>query len=74
LQPSFATSCQKELDRLITRGVFGFINMDQIPTAARIFNSRFVDRIKFAGTSKAYEKSRLVIQAYNDNNKRMVLT
>jgi hypothetical protein len=48
--------------------------MDQIPTAARIFNSRFVDGIKFTGTSKAYEKSCLVIQAYNDNDKRMVLT
>jgi hypothetical protein len=56
------------------RGVFGFINIDQIPTAARIFNSRFMDGIKFTGTLKAYEKSCLVIQAYNDNDKRMVLT
>ena len=39
LQPSFVTSRQKELDGLIMRGVFGFINIDQVPTSARIFNS-----------------------------------
>jgi len=33
-----------------------------------------VDNIKFAGTPKAYEKSRLVVQAYNDNDKKTVLT
>jgi hypothetical protein len=33
---------------------------------ACIFNSRFVDEIKYPGTDKAFEKSRLVVQAYND--------
>jgi len=31
-----------------------------------IFNSRFVDEIKHFGTDKAFEKSRLVVQAYNN--------
>src|SRR5467141_669896 len=32
------------------------------------------DEIKFVGTPKSYEKSRLVVQAYNDNDKNTVFT
>ncbi len=39
----------------------------------RIFNFRFVDEIKHSDTSQAYEKSRLVIQTYNDHEKTLVL-
>jgi len=48
--------------------------MTDIPQGVRIFNSRFVDEIKNAGTDKAFEKSRLVVQAYNDHEKELVLT
>jgi hypothetical protein len=37
-----------------------------VPQGVYIFNSRFVDKIKHPGTNKAFKKSRLVIQAYND--------
>ncbi len=40
----------------------------------RIFNFRFVDEIKHSDTSQTYEKSRLMIQAYNDHEKTLVLT
>ncbi len=40
----------------------------------RIFNSRFVDEIKHSNISQAYEKSRLVIQIYNDHEKTLMLT
>jgi hypothetical protein len=40
----------------------------------RIFNFRFVDEIKHSDTPQSYEKSRLVIQAYNDHEKTLVLT
>jgi hypothetical protein len=40
----------------------------------RIFNFRFVDEIKHSNISQAYEKSRLVIQTYNDHEKTLVLT
>jgi hypothetical protein len=40
----------------------------------RIFNSRFIDEIKHSNTSQAYEKSRLIIQAYNDHEKTLMLT
>jgi hypothetical protein len=38
-----------------------------------IFNSRFVDEVKNKGTTKEFIKSRLVVQAYNDDEKRLVL-
>ena len=38
-----------------------------------IFNLCFVDEIKHFGTDKAFEKSRLVVQAYNDQGKDLVL-
>ena len=37
-----------------------------VPQGVYIFNSRFVNKIKYLGTDKAFEKSRLIIQAYND--------
>ena len=45
-----------------------------MPKGVRLFNSRFVDEIKNKGTDKAFEKSRLVVQAYNDLEKELVLT
>ncbi|KAI1008166.1 hypothetical protein K3495_g77 [Podosphaera aphanis] len=74
LQPDFIDSRQKELNGLLDRGVFGFININDIPLNARIFNSRFVDRIKNEGKANAIKKSRLVVQAYKDDNKKSVLT
>ena len=70
----FVESRQKEVLGLIEKGVFQIADHSEIPTGARIFNSRFVDEIKNQGTEKAYEKSRLVVQAYNDINKANVLT
>jgi hypothetical protein len=54
--------------------VFEFLNLDDIPPGVRLFNSRFVDEIKNKGTEKAFEKSRLVVQAYNDQGKELILT
>lgn len=70
--PQFAASRQKEITGLLEMGVFKLVN--EILTGARLFNSRFVDEVRNAGTEKAYEKSRLVVQAYNDPEKDIVLT
>ncbi|TAQ83679.1 hypothetical protein B7494_g7997 [Chlorociboria aeruginascens] len=43
------------------------VPLDDVLLGTWIFNSRFVDEVKHAGTSSAFEKSRLVVQAYNDN-------
>ena len=45
-----------------------------MPITAHLFNLQFVDDIKFPGTPKAFEKSRLVVQAYNDEGKKTILT
>ena len=38
----------------------------------RIFNVRFVNEIKNENTKKTYEKSRLIIQTYNDSEKNQI--
>ncbi|KAI0991789.1 hypothetical protein K3495_g16398, partial [Podosphaera aphanis] len=73
-QPNFATSRQKELNGLLLRGVFEFVDVNTVPPNTRIFKSRFVDTVKLAGTPQAFEKSRLVVQGYNDADKSKVLT
>ena len=45
-----------------------------MPEGVRIFNSKFVDEIKNKGTKKELKKSRLMVQAYNDESKHIVLT
>ena len=70
----FSTSRQKELAGLLEKGVFEITKLADVPQGVRLFNSRFVDEIKNPGTDKAFEKSRLVVQAYNDQEKELVLT
>jgi hypothetical protein len=70
----FSASRQKEITGLLEKGVFKITKLMDVPQGVRLFNSRFVDEVKNAGTSKAFEKSRLVVQAYNDQGKELVLT
>ncbi|POS84828.1 hypothetical protein EPUL_003421 [Erysiphe pulchra] len=72
--PNFTDSRRKKLNGLLERGVFSYINLNNIPTGARIFNSRFIDQVKHAGTANAFEKSRLAVQACDDDDKKRVLT
>lgn len=74
-QPSqYTASRQKEINRLLKKNVFKIISHEDVLEDTRIFNSRSVDEIKHPGTDMAYEKSRLMVQAYNDFNKDLVLT
>jgi hypothetical protein len=59
---------------LLEKGVFQFVDESVVPHGTRIFNSRFVDEVKHKGTDQAFEKSRLVVQAYNDQGKELILT
>lgn len=63
---SFRISRQKEFAELMARKVF-FIVPRQIARGFRIYESRFVNEIKNIGTPEAFEKSRLVVQTFNDN-------
>ncbi|KAI9044044.1 uncharacterized protein KD926_001866 [Aspergillus affinis] len=70
----YHVSRQKEVNGLLEKGVFEFLKSEDILPGTRLFNSRFVDEIKNKGTERAFEKSRLVIQAYNDQGKDLILT
>ena len=72
--PPYTTFKQKEISELLKKKIFKLVNHAEIPSNARIFNARFVDEIKNADTEKAFEKSRLVMQTYNDQIKNLVLT
>ena len=63
---AFTESQRKEINSLLKKGVFKTVNISDVPEGVRIFNSQFVDKIKNAGIDKAFEKSRLVVQAYNN--------
>jgi hypothetical protein len=72
--PTFAESRRKEINDLLKRQLYEIIIISEVSKNIRIFNSRFVDEIKHSGTSQAYEKSRLVVQAFNNHEKTLVLT
>jgi len=67
-------SQRKEINGLLKKGVFAVITERDVPQGVRIFNSRFVNKIKHPSTDKAFEKLRLIVQAYNNQGKDLVLT
>ena len=60
--------------KLLEKGVFEVVKLTDVPNGVRLFNLRFVDEIKNLRTDLAFKKSRLVVQAYNDEEKKLVLT
>jgi hypothetical protein len=58
----------------LKRQVFEIIIISEVFKNVRIFNSRFVDEIKHSDISQTYEKSKLMIQIYNDHEKTLMLT
>ena len=71
---SYVESRKKKMIELIEKRMFISVNKKEISENMRIFNSRFVDEVKNADTNSTFEKSRLVMQAYNDSTKHLVLT
>lgn len=71
----FVLSRRKEMDGLLAQGVYEIISRhaDEVK-GNRIFGSRLVDEVKGLETATPYEKSRLVVQAYNDRGKKQILT
>ena len=72
--PIYTLSRQKKILVLLEKGVFQVFNSKDMPVSIPVFNSQFVDEIKNAGIDKAFEKSWLDVQAYNDFNKDLILT
>ena len=69
--PLFEESHKKEILGLLQHKVFEII--DKSEATGRIFNTQFVDDIKYNNNSP-YEKSRLVVQAFKDIEKTQILT
>lgn len=70
----FEVSDEEELQSLLSAGIIVPIQYDaQQHGNIRIFQSRIVREVKNK-TTKPYEKSRLVIQGYADDDKRNILT
>jgi hypothetical protein len=74
LDVQFTESRRKEINGLLEKDVFEATDLEEIPPSIWIFNLWFVDEIKNPGIEKAFEKSWLVVQVYNDANKTTVLT
>jgi len=70
----FDEAQRKEIYGLIEGGVFDVADASSIPKGTRIFKSRFVNEWKAWGTEDTYAKSRWVVQAYNDSEKKTILT
>jgi predicted PP-loop superfamily ATPase len=50
------------------------MNRNDVSFNARIFDSRFIDEIKNLDIDKAFEKSRVIVQAFDDSDKNLILT
>jgi hypothetical protein len=71
----FEESTRNEIAALIERGVFEFIPFNEREHyGVRVFKSRIVNEVKGKTTDQPYEKSRLVIQGYGDEEKQHILT
>ena len=70
----FEASAKQEIEGLIARGVFKFERYNAEFEGIRIFKSRIVNEVKGKATDTPYEKSRLVVQGYNDEGKEVILT
>ncbi len=59
---------------MLKQQVFKIITISEMLKNVRIFNFRVVDKIKHSNISQTYEKSKLMIQIYNDHEKTLMLT
>jgi hypothetical protein len=71
----FEASDKQKIDNLIGKDIFNFEQYDPVKYGGiRIFKSKLVKEIKDKAINAPYEKSRLVIQGYQDNKKEIILT
>ena len=64
----------KKVVELLEKNVFKLVNFEDVSNDARVINSRFVNEIENSEIDRIFEKSRLMMQIYNDLNKNFVLT
>jgi hypothetical protein len=71
---SFIAFRTKEIVELLKKEVFVSINKENVLIDVRIFSSRFMNEIKHSNIEKVFEKSCLMMQAFKNQNKTLVLT
>ena len=71
---NFQASRKKELNGLFEKKIFEVIHIDNLFAKARVFESRFINQMKNEEIEKAFEKSRLMIQVFNNSKKQKILT
>lgn len=62
------------MNRLFEKKVFKMISILEVSQNIGIFNSYFIDEIKNIEVANVWEKSRSVVQVYNDHNKMSTFT
>lgn len=73
-QSFFTESKCKKINRLLEKCVFELVIISDIPNRIRIFNLRFIDKIKNQEIITTFKKSRLIVQAHNNHDKEKNLT
>lgn len=71
-KPLFTKSQRKEINGLLEKRAFEVVTISDVTSGIRIFNSRFVDKIKNERTVTAFEILKLVVQAYNNHGKEQI--
>lgn len=72
-KPSFNKLQRKKINGLLEKDAFIVISISDILSGIKIFNSCFVDEIKNKGIATAFEKSRFIIQAYDNSGKEKII-
>jgi hypothetical protein len=71
----FSDSRKRELDGLLEAGGFTLERrQDALDRVDRVFGCRFVGAIKNYGTDREFDKSRLVVQGFNEQGAKELLT
>lgn len=68
----FTDSRVENVNRIIELNVFRVVPVFE-DSGRRIYGSRFVQRIKIEETLSAFQKSRSIVQAYNDFNQGILM-
>ncbi|PVH68913.1 hypothetical protein DL98DRAFT_440134, partial [Cadophora sp. DSE1049] len=64
----------KKINMLLRKRVFKFKSYDLNKYRGKIFNLQLVNKIKKKTFTISYEKSRLIVQVYNNKSKEFILT
>jgi hypothetical protein len=73
IDSSFIASRQQKIVDLLEKKIFLSINKADVLSDVRIFSFRFVNEIKHSSIDKAFEKFRLIVQTFKNQNKILVL-